>query len=308
MEDSIKKFTARTRSRKTIMEILQKFIACALVLWCSGILIINPVSAQEAAFPSEPSEGASAGSDLISLDLKGVDILELFKMLSLKTGLNIAPTKNVVGRVNLFINNVSFEDALEIILVSNELAAERRGNIVNIMTGGEYQALYGKRYDEKRKVISLQLNYAPPRSVYTALESLKSDIGRVIVDEASGILILIDIPEKIEEMRKMVEKLDHALVAEIFELNYAKAEDIEAKISKVLTSNVRTIQVDKRTNKIMVADLSEKMDEIRRMINEFDESSRQVLIEMDIWQLSLTERSQRGIEAILLTGSRLVTS
>jgi len=239
---------------------------------------------------------ASTSSEPISLDLKGVDILELFKMLSLKTGLNIVTTKNVAGRVNLYINNVTFEDTLEIILLSNELAAERNGNIITVMTAAEYQALYGKKYNEKRKLLSLKLNYARPKDVSTALDNLKSDIGRVIVDEASGTLILIDTPESIEKMQGMIKELDRPLSTEIFELNYAKAEDIQAKLTPLLTSAVHTIQVDKRTNKVMVTDLPQKMNEIRNMVKEFDEASRQVLIQTDIWELSLTDRFQRGID------------
>lgn len=254
------------------------------------------VGPPEVSPPTETVKMISGTAELISLDLRGVDILELFKMLSIKTGLNIVPSRLVSGRVNLFINNVSFEDVLEIILISNDLAMERKNNIIHIMTAAEYQALYGKRYNEKRKLVSLKLNYAKPKDVSTALDSLRSDIGKVIADEASGTLILIDIPEQLEKMQEMVKQLDQPLVTEIFELGYAKAEDIEAKITPRLSSPVHTIQIDKRTNKIMVTDLPEKMDEIRRMVKEFDEVSRQVLIEADIWELSLTDRFQRGID------------
>ena len=254
----------------------------------------TPVASPEIAPVSETANAAS--SDLISLDLRGVDILEVFKMLSVRTGLNIVTTKSVSGRVNLFVNNISFEDTLEIILLSNDLAMERKGSIITIMTAAEYQALYGKRYNEKRKLVSLKLNYAKPKDVSVALDNLRSDIGRVIVDEASGTLILIDIPEQLERMQEMVKQLDQSLVTEIFELNYAKAEDIATKLSQVLSTTVHTVQTDKRTNKIMVTDLPQKMVEIRKMVREFDAVSRQVLIEVDIWELFLTKAFQRGID------------
>jgi len=268
-------------------------VACSLQPDC---VFSQEVTSPDAITPTEPAKTTPDTSELISLDLKGVDILELFKMLSLKTGLNIVTTKNVSGRVNLYINNVTFEDTLEIILLSNDLAAERKANIITVMTAAEYQALYGKKYNEKRKLLSLKLNYARPKDVSTALDNLKSDIGKIIVDEASGTLILIDTPESIEKMQGMIKQLDQSLVTEIFELNYAKAEDIQAKLTPLLTSSVHTIQVDKRTNKVMVTDLPSKIDEIKRMVKEFDEASRQVLIETDIWELSLTDRFQRGID------------
>jgi general secretion pathway protein D len=84
-------------------------------------------------------------------------------------------------------------------------------------------------------------------------------------------------------------------VSEVFELNYAKAEDLEAKISKELSSAVHTLQIDKRTNKIIVTGFPDKMAEIKMLVKEFDEASRQVLIETEIWQLSLSKSFQRGI-------------
>lgn len=249
---------------------------------------LNFVFAQE--------ETDSSQDNLISLDLKGIDILELFRMLSVKTGLNIVTTKNVVGRVNLFINNVRFDDVLDIVLATNELAQERKGNIIKIMTATEYEIAYGKKYDERRKVESVYLNYARPKDVAVALGNLKSNVGNVVVDEASGTLILIDTPDNLAIMKSAVKKLDQSAVTKIFELDYAKAEDVEAKIAKVLSSQVQTLQIDKRTNKILVTDLPDKMQEITRMIKEFDEASRQVLIEVEIWQLSLTEKFQKGID------------
>jgi len=264
--------------------------------WTYCVFAQEEVASQENMPPSDITTPVSSNPELISLDLRGIDILEFFRMFSMRTGLNIVTTRNVSGRINLFINNISSADALEMVLVANDLAMEKKGNIIYVMTASEYQSLYGKRYNEKRKIVSLKLNYAKPRDVAIALDNLRGDIGKVIVDEASATLILIDIPENLEKMEEMVERLDQPLVTEIFELNYAKAEDIETKLSKVLTSPTHPLQIDKRTNKILVTDLPEKMDEIRRMVREFDEASRQVLVEADIWELSLTDKFQRGID------------
>ncbi len=250
----------------------------------------RPLFAEEQAKPLLPA------SELISLDLRGVDIQELFRMLSLKTGLNIVPTKSVTGRVDLFINNITINDVLEIVLISNDLAKEQSGDIIRIMTVSEYQVLYGKKYNERRKIETLKLTYAKPKDVVAALESLRSDIGKIVTDEASGTLIFIDIPDKIEAMKKMVTELDRPAITEIFELNYAKAEDIEPKISKILTSGAQSLQIDKRTNKIMITELPQKMEEIKKILKEFDEPSKQVMIETDIWEMTLTNAFERGID------------
>jgi len=122
-------------------------------------------------------------------------------------GITIVVSKGVTGRVNIFLNNLTFQDALEVILVSQELAYDKKGKVLNIMTAAEYERQYGKKYDEKRKLKDIQLTYAKPASVLATLGQIKSDIGKIIVDEATGTIFLLDIPEKLELMEQTVKSL-----------------------------------------------------------------------------------------------------
>jgi len=232
----------------------------------------------------------------ISLDLKGIDIVELFRIFSLKMNLTIVPTKSVGGRINIFLNNLTFEDALDVILVSQDLACERSGSIIKIMTTSEYSTLYGKKFNEKRKYVSIKLNYAKPSSVFNALSQVKSDIGKLIVDEATGTIIIIDIPDKIEEMRGTIKDLDRPLDTEIFDIGYAKASDMKTQITSALTTGSGELYMDERSGKLVVSDLPDKMKKIKRMVKAFDKETQQVFIEAEIIQIVLTDEYQRGID------------
>ena len=256
----------------------------------SFFIFLNP------GLTEETTETLTGSAEKISLDLRGVEIIELFKLLSLKTGLTIVPQPGVKGRVSLFLNNVYFDDVLDIILITYGLAAERKGNIINIMTAEQYYNLYGKRFEEKRKLATFKLSYAKPVNVFNTLSQLKSDIGKIIVDESSATVILIDIPEKLDLMQEMVKQLDQAPETEVFALRYAKAKDLETPLSKILTTGPGELAIDERTNKVMIMDLPEKMNRIKRMVRAFDEEPSQVLIEAEIVELSLSEKFQRGIE------------
>ncbi|RKY41774.1 MAG: hypothetical protein DRP85_05175 [Candidatus Makaraimicrobium thalassicum] len=251
--------------------------------------------------PQEPADdiseaGIEVDEERVSLDLKNIDIVELFRVLSVKTGLTIVPGKRVTGRVNIFLNNVTFKDVLDVILISQDLACERKGDILMIMTSQEYKTRYGKEWDEKRQFRSLELKYAAPSAVFKVLSNLKSDIGKVIIDEASGTVILIDIPEKLALMQKMVDDLERPLETEIFDLDYAETDDMEAHLNSAITAGTGEVFVDKRTGKIAVSDLPKKMGKIRRMVREFDEESREVFIEAEIVQVILRDEFQRGID------------
>jgi len=136
----------------------------------------------------------------ISLDLKGVDIIDVLKMLSSRSGLNIVAGRNVRGRVTLFLKDVDVWDAFEIILAANNLAYEKRADIINVMTERDYEQLYGEKYYNKKDLRVFRLEYAKAVDVSKALNQAKSKIGKIITDEPSNTLIVIDSPKSIAEM------------------------------------------------------------------------------------------------------------
>jgi len=239
-------------------------------------------------------EGVKLEKERISLDLKGVDIIELFRILSQKMGLTIVPTKNVAGRVSIFLNNLTFEDALDVIFISQDLASERKGDIINVMTAAEYERLYGKKYNEKRKFESIKLTYARPSTVFNVLSQIKSDIGKIIVDEGSGTIILIDVPEKLNLMEDTISTLDRAPETQIFDLKYAKPADVKTHLTTAITAGAGELYVDERSAKVAVSDLPEKMKKIKRLVKAFDESTPQVFIEAEILEITLKKEYQRG--------------
>lgn len=233
--------------------------------------------------------------ETISLDLRGINIIELFKVLSQKSGLNIVPSSKVRGRVNIFLNNVTVEDVIEIILISQDLACERKGNILYVVTAQEYKEIFGKKYYEKRKFKVFKLQYASPKAVFNVFSQIKTDIGKIIVEEGSATVIVVDIPEAIKKMEIALSRLDQPLPYQTFNLNYAQAEDVQTEIAKILTPGPSIMQIDKRTNKLVVRDLPEKMKLVKDIMFAFDESPKQVFIEAEIIQVYLDESIQTGI-------------
>jgi type II secretory pathway component GspD/PulD (secretin) len=297
-------------------DFLRKSSAVIILLVCVFFVSSVTISAQENAAPPAASAaskdqgggvaGNSSGSESttmiseaepgkISLDLKGIDILELLKILAVKMNINIVPTKEVTGRVNIFLNNVTVDDALEVILINNALAAVREGNIIKVMTLERYNQVYGKRYDEIRKTRTYKLKSASPKDVFNTLSQLKSDVGKIIIDESSGTLILIDTADALGLMERTLNNLEKPKQTQLFKLRYAKAEEIKGQLSTVLTPGLSQVETDVRTNKILVTDLPEKLKKVQEMIDEFDEPTRQVLIEAQIVQITLNNHTALGV-------------
>ncbi|MDD4899197.1 MAG: secretin N-terminal domain-containing protein [Candidatus Omnitrophica bacterium] len=231
----------------------------------------------------------------ISLDLKGIDIIELFRILSLKMGVTIVPTKNVSGRINVFLNNLTLDDALDVVLNSQDLACEKSPGIINVMTSDEYLKLYGRKYNEKRKFNSYKLNYAKPSTVFNALAQVKSDVGKIIVDETSATIFLMDTPERLVLMEKTIKDLDQAPETAVFDLQYAKTDDIKSQLSGVITPGAGEMLVDSRSTRVVVSDLPDRMKKIKRIISAFDTEIPQVEIETRIAEITLRDEYQRQI-------------
>lgn len=282
----------------------KSFKKTLILISISSLLAGNLVVGQE--FPVS-QRGASIYEvkglqNRISLDLRLMDVLDVLKFISTKADVNIVTSKNVAGRVTLFISNVTLADALDIVLLTNNLAAEKRGDIIYVMAGADYEALYGEKYYDKRVVKTVRLKYAAPENIATILRELKSSIGKVLIDETTGTVVMIDTPEKIDRMLETIEKAEVPTVTRTypttrksFELQYAKAETIAKVIENTITKNVGKVQYDTRTNRVIVTDLPQKMEEIENMVEVFDRKTRQVFIEAQILEINLSDQFQAGV-------------
>jgi len=232
----------------------------------------------------------------ISFDIKGMDIVDVLKTLSSRSGLNIVVGKNVTGKVTLFLKDVDIWDAFEIVLSANDLAYEKKGNIINVMTQRDYELKYGERQEDKKQMENIHLKYAKAADLARSLTQIKSAVGKVIVDEASNTIVLIDSREKLKDMQEFVKKTDLPLSTQIFSLNYAQADKVSAKLQDELTKGVGLLKIDERTNKIAITDYPEKLAAVSRLINAFDERTFQVLIDAQIIEIKPSQKLEIGVD------------
>lgn len=263
------------------------FVFSVLILFLTAAVLAQDTQQIAISKPSPQNK--------ISLDIKGMDIVDVLKMLASRSGLNIVIGKNVSGKVTLFLRDVDLWDAFEILILANDLAYEKTNSIINIMTQKDYELLHGERYKDKKEGKIIQLKYAKAADLSRALSQIKTNIGRVVVDEGSNTIVLIDAPEKVSEMEDFIKKTDLPVETRVFNLSYAGADKISAKLQDALTKGVGSIKVDERTNKIVVTDYPVKLEELAKVISAFDERNQQVLIDAQIIELRPSDQFQMGI-------------
>lgn len=282
------------------MNAKNNFFLCLLIILAVIGLSWAEETAQEAAVNAgEVSKGAASlfdSGEKISLDLKGIDINELFKVLSAKSGITITATPEVKGRVTVFMDSLSFAEALDVIVNMQDLAYERKGNIVKVMTAVEYEKAYGRKFGELKTTRTFKLTYAKPINVLNVINLLKSDVGRIISDESTGTIIIKDNPQSMEIMAEAIKELDRPLDTVVFNVNYARFADIKGYLNDLITPGVGQIIVDERSSKAVVSDLPQRLVRIKKLMKQFDEESRQVLITGEIIEVNIDDKYQSGIE------------
>lgn len=231
----------------------------------------------------------------LSLDIKGMDILDVFRLLAMRGDLNIVAGKNVTGKVTLFLKDVDIWEAFEIIIAANGLAYEKRNDIIYVMTERDYELTYGKKYEDPRIVRSIKLRYATAAEISKAVSQFKTNIGRVVADDTSDTIVIMDIPKVVAEMERIIETLDIPLETKVYSLQYASAEELKDRLTEMLTDNIGSLRIDERTNKIVITDVEEKIPLFDKVISAFDEKHKEVIIEAKILQITLNDDYKTGI-------------
>ncbi len=152
----------------------------------------------------------------ISLDLKDADIKDVFRTISELTGLNIVIDPDVHGQATVKLDNVPWDQALELILKQNNLGYIIENNVMRIATTGKLQNEEQQRaaLDAARqaslptKTVIKRLSYANVGQAAGTLKRVMSPRGDVIVDERTNTLIIREIQDYMPTVLQLLENLD----------------------------------------------------------------------------------------------------
>ncbi len=281
------------------------FLVAILALLAGGVRADSPASTNAAVHqPKMITDYALTNLDrLVSLDvIEPMEVADLLKFLALKGDLNVIVGREVAGTTKLMLKEVALGEALEIVLAANGLAYEVKGNIIKVMTDKEYRELHGEGFYERKQAKIIELKYASPKNVALILAEIKSSIGKIVADDVTGTLVLIDTPEKILEMEAVIRKAElptiqrqMPTVTTNFVLQYAKVEDLEPQITPMLTRDVGQVHGDKRTKTLIVTDLPHMIARIAHVVAAFDVVKKQVFIEAKIVNVRLSDEFRMGV-------------
>jgi type II secretory pathway component GspD/PulD (secretin) len=222
----------------------------------------------------------------ITLDVRDMNIVDVIKFLAQKGDFNVIIAPSVEGRVTVLLHNVTIKDALDIVIMSNRLAYHIDDDIVDVMSASEYEGMYGKQFNDQTEVAIVHLQYAKPSYVLAALDNMRSNRGKIIIDEDTGSVVLIDTPQSLALMKKAIAQIEQPLDTMVFDLKYAKADVVAEKLrTRIDAKAVGTITADERSNELLVRVFPGRRDEVEKIIHSLDTPTKEVLIEARILQI-----------------------
>ncbi|MBI4480401.1 MAG: type IV pilus secretin PilQ [Acidobacteria bacterium] len=156
----------------------------------------------------------------ISLNLKDVDLKDFFRLMHEVSGLNVVLDPGVAGVVTIVLDEVPWDQAMDIVLKNNGLEARTLGNVVRIAKittlEAEAKAQLAKAQAEAqreeqatpRDTVTRTLSYATANTLIAPLKRFLSPRGDIVPDPRTNTLIITDIPETIGKIDRLIATLD----------------------------------------------------------------------------------------------------
>jgi type IV pilus assembly protein PilQ len=189
---------------------------------------------------SRGARGRYTGEKL-SLNFQNVEVRAVLNVIADFTDLNVVTSDSVSGNITLRLKDVPWDQALEIILQTRGLDQRRSGNVIWIaprdeLATREKLALESQNQItelEQTRTESFQLNYTKAVDVQKMLsdrtQPVLSKRGSAVVDVRTNTVFVQDVPSRLEEVRKLIAKIDIAVRQVMIEARIVEASDTFAR-------------------------------------------------------------------------------
>jgi type IV pilus assembly protein PilQ len=201
---------------------------------------VNLAAEQKAQARQQPAMvGPKYTGEPISVNLKDVDLKDFFRLIHEISGLNVVLDPNVHGTLTIVLDDVPWDQALDIVLKNNDLARELEGNVLRVATVETLKKeAEGRRAQVEAEALAVDkvsvtrfLSYAHAKDVVVTVKKFLSTRGDVVADERTNAVIVNDIPKVLPIIDRLLTQLDRK----------TQEVEIEARVVAATRSFVRDI-------------------------------------------------------------------
>jgi type IV pilus assembly protein PilQ len=204
---------------------------------------VNLAAEQKAQLEQQKpaANGAKYTGEPISVNLKDVDLKDFFRLIHEISGLNVVLDPMIHGTLTIVLDDVPWDQALDIVLKNNDLSRQLDGNVLRIATVDTLR----KEAENRRAQIDAEalavdkvtitrfLSYAHAKDLLIPLKKFITGRGDIVADERTNSIIVSDIPAVLPQIDRLIQQMDRK----------TQEVEIEARVVAATRSFARDIGV-----------------------------------------------------------------
>lgn len=194
--------------------------------------------------PGKLTDGPGYSGQKLSLNFQSIEVRSLLQVIADFTNFNIITSDSVTGTVTLRLQDVPWDQALDIILQAKGLGMRKTGNVlwiapkdeINAKEKLELESVAALQNLEPLRTQSFQMNYTKAAEVAAQLSAsgagaagntsrMLSPRGSTIAEPRTNQLFVTDIPSKLEQVQQLIAKLDVPVRQVLIEARIVEASD-----------------------------------------------------------------------------------
>jgi len=188
--------------------------------------------------PSKLSQRGRYTGEKLSLNFQNVEVRAVLNVIADFTDLNIITSDTVGGNITLRLKDVPWDQALDIILQTRGLDLRKSGNVIWIAPRDELATREKLALEAQSQINELeptrteafQMNYQKAADVQKLLsdpaQRMLSKRGSAVVDARTNTLFVQDTPSRLEEVRKLIARIDVAVRQVMIEARIVEASEL----------------------------------------------------------------------------------
>lgn len=181
---------------------------------------IKPLTESEAE--KQKADRFAYSGEKLSLNFQDIDVRSVLQLIADFTDLNLVASDTVSGNITLRLQNVPWDQALDLVLKTKGLDKRQIGNVLLVAPADEIAARERQELESKRQIAELaplrrevvQVNYAKAADIARLFQSVTNtqgqadERGSIAVDDRTNNIIAYQTQERLDELRRIVAQLD----------------------------------------------------------------------------------------------------
>lgn len=206
------------------------------------VVRVSPLTQEEI---EQKNERFSFVGEKLSLNFQDIEVRKVLEIIADFTELNLVASDTVSGNITLRLENVPWDQALELVLKSKGLDKRQSGNVLLVAPAAEIAERERQELESRKQLQELEplstefirIRYAKAQDVLALISSgnnegsaaevknILSARGSAVIDERTNSMILTDIAENIEGIKLLISKIDVPVRQVMIEARIVSATD-----------------------------------------------------------------------------------